>query len=261
MGGLTPSYPVALLRAVSSEALKAKRTLALASALLLPLLVAFLQFAIYLSNPRHTPKGANPWELMGNVTGLYCVLMLPLLTTLVSALLFGLEHQNGGFRNLYARPLPRSAFHVAKLALLAALLALSFVVLVLAVLAAGAVLLVVRPGLEGAPRLVPLLTASGASLAASLPMLVLAAWVAGRFPSFTVASATGIAATVAGFVVANSARWVYFYPHMLPAAALRLLAKSQTPPPYGLTSFLVSVVAAGLLLAVVSTRDVARLPR
>lgn len=259
------SFPAALGRAVWSETLKVNRTLALGSAVIAPIVVAMLQFVIYVSRDGMLTKGANPFVLMSHALSFFCVLMLPLLTTLVSALLFGLEHQNGGFRNLYTRPLPREAFHAAKILVLTGLLALSFAVLVVSILLGGAAILVLRPEVSGAPEIGLLLTRALACLVASLPMMVLAAWVAGRFPSFTVASATGIAATVIGFIAANTEWWIYVYPYMLPTASLRLIggfgSPGTAPPPVDPAAFLATVTAVGLVLAVLSTRDVARLPR
>ncbi len=78
-------------RAAFAESLKLKRTLALRLATIAPLLIVFIVFGAYLQR-----GGGGPNPLVGfaqlNLT-LWTILVLPLYTALLAALLAGIEHQ------------------------------------------------------------------------------------------------------------------------------------------------------------------------
>lgn len=242
-----------LARCLASEAIKLKRTLALANVLLAPVVVAGLQTLIYAERGgRLLRPGTSPYEAMGNAFGLWAVLMLPLLVCLQASLLFGVEHASQSSRHLLALPVRRPAFFLAKAAVAAGLLLVSTLVLVAAILAGGGVLVLLRPELGGAS--LPLATLARKALLvflASLPMLALHLWVAGRTPSFTASMGSGVAATVVGFVLLNSERWAGVYPWTLPAKALRAGGA-------GLPAAVLVAAAAGLAIVAVAAADVSR---
>jgi hypothetical protein len=155
---------------------------------------------------RDLPRAADPWGAFASATlGLWAFLMLPLFVTLQSALVAGLEHQNRQWKHLLVLPLPRAVHYLAKVVALLVLLALAMSVLVVLVPLAGHVLRL-KPslGFTGSPDLLPLLSKAGLVYACALLMLAIQAFIALRWRSFTVAVATGMSATVAGFLIGQS---------------------------------------------------------
>jgi hypothetical protein len=151
-------------------------------------------------------------------------LALPLFVTLETALLAGLEHAGGHWKQLYARPVSRGAIYGAKLAAGMALVAVSLVALVVQTTAAGWLLSLVLPdlGLEGPVPWREFLTEIGIAYLGCWLIIALHTWVALRWQSFVVASAAGILLTVAGMIVIN-AEWGSYYPWALSAVALNTL--------------------------------------
>src|SRR5690349_16013582 len=104
-----------LLRALHAELLKLKRTLAVRMIFVAPLLVALLQFFIAL-NQRRVPANFKLWEaVFRNGLTVWAIFMLPLLITLETALLTGIEHSEKQWKHLLALPVPRYTIYAAKL--------------------------------------------------------------------------------------------------------------------------------------------------
>jgi hypothetical protein len=214
-----------VLRAVASEQVKLRGTLAWRLCFIAPaLVVALCVLQLLLSaNVKPMEDGAQAWQHFAQgVLVLWSFLMLPLYVTLQSALLAGLEHTERQWKHLLALPLPRSAHYLAKWMVLVAMVALAMAVLTLLVPLGGAVLMLSgNPlGLSGAPPWMFLLTRSAAILAASCFIISLHTWISIRWSSFTVAVATGMSATVAGFLIAQSARFGHLYPWSMPMHVL-----------------------------------------
>ena len=80
-----------------------------------PLLVALLQFFIGL-NQRRIPAGFKLWDaVFQNSLSVWAIFMLPLLITLETALLAGVEHTEKQWKHLLALPVPRYTVYLAKL--------------------------------------------------------------------------------------------------------------------------------------------------
>jgi len=212
---------VASLRAVSAESLKLKGTLALRLCFIAPGLVVLLSVLQLLlsksGQPLATP--ALAWErFIQGVMLLWAFLMLPLYVTLQAALLAGLEHGEKQWKHLLALPLPRSAHYLGKLVVLIGMVVLATLVLALLIPAGGWVLMQVHNplGIGGEVPWTFLGARALAILAASACIIGLHLWIALRWTSFTVAVATGMTATVAGFLIGQSARFGPWYPWTLP---------------------------------------------
>ena len=236
-----PARGGALRRALSAEAVKLRRTLALWMCAIAPaVVVALLMLQLLAQRARpEAPPPAEAWGMYASgVMGIWCFLMLPLFVTLQSALLAALEHGNGQWKHLLALPLPRGVHFVAKWLVLVAMVAAAFVVLCVLAAGGGYVLMAVKPalGLGGPPPWDFLLGGSAAAFAASLPIVSLHTWLALRFRSFTVAVAAGMSATVCGFLIGQSATFGPWYPWSMPVQVLA-----------GKGEHLVSVVALGLI--------------
>jgi hypothetical protein len=82
-------------------------------------------------------------------------------------------------------------------------------------------------------------------------MVALQAWIALRWRSFTVAVASGMTATVMGFLVGQSERFGHLYPWAMP---LQVLASGQAH----LAFVMVAGVGGGLLVTALATWEFSR---
>lgn len=206
----------ALMRALSAEALKLKRTLALWLAVLMPMLIITLMFFMGLQRGEIMfAPGEDPWpQLTQNVLGFWGVLILPLFVTLETALAGSLEHTEKSWKHLFALPIPRWAIYSAKLLLNAGLIGLSTAVLIGGTLLAGQLLGLLNPELQFQNYPLPWRALSETALwlfAGAGCLLAIHTWVALRWASFALASTVGIAATLIGFI-SLGADWVQYYP-------------------------------------------------
>lgn len=205
------------LRVLHAEMLKLKRTLAFRMVFIAPLLVATLQFFI-LWNPREFSPSFNLWEFITKGTfGVWAIFMLPLLVTLVTALLSGLEHTEKQWKHIFALPIPRYAVYVAKLFVSMVLMAGSTLFLLALTLFNGWLFIRIRPKFASAgaaPIGWMLKTALFVWLAAWL-IIAIHTWISVRWASFTVTLGAGIGGTFFALFAA-SAKLGKFYPWLLP---------------------------------------------
>jgi lantibiotic transport system permease protein len=208
--------------AIIAERIKLRRTLAQRLCWLAPLVVVALYVLMSVSRALGTEQSSSPEEAWINLAnacwGLWTFLMLPLFITLQSALLAGLEHNEHHWKHLFALPTPKSVHYVAKWVLLLLMTLVSLLFLVVFIEVAGYLLSVLRPafGIRGPAPHTYLLEVSFRVFAASMLITAIHTWIAIRWSSFTVAVATGMSATVIGFVMAQSAQYGRFYPWAMP---------------------------------------------
>lgn len=206
-----------LIRVLHAEMLKLKRTLAFRMVFVAPLLVAALQFFVVWNQRRFGPD-FKLWEMVprGSLS-VWAVFMLPLLVTLETALLNGIEHGEKQWKHLFALPIPRSAVYAAKLLVAQALAAASTLFLSVLIVFVGISLMRLRPELANsgpAPYGWILKYAAMVWLAAGL-IIAIHTWVSIRWPGFALALGTGIGGTFFALFAA-SARVGKFYPWLLP---------------------------------------------
>ena len=212
----------AQLRALSAEILKLRGTLALWMCVIAPATVValyVLQVSFSKIVPRPAPDPAESWFFFTqSIFVLWSFLMLPLLVTLQSALLAGLEHGDNQWKHLLALPVPRRVHYLAKLLVLTGLVLAAFVVLLLLIPVGGWLLVLLKPafGLHGLPPFAGLVRSAAACFAASWLIIALQTWIAIRWRSFTIAVAVGMSATVIGFLVGQSERFGHWYPWSMP---------------------------------------------
>mgnify|MGYP005841933685 CR=1 FL=1 len=209
-----------LMAALGVEVLKLKRTLALTLTATVPSVVAVLQLGIMLQRARYGIYEADdPWGVLAhNMLVIYNLLMLPLFITLQTALLAGLEHNAKSWKRLYALPIPRGAIYVAKQIVTLGLIGLSMAVLVALMPVVGAIRQALEPRFALTLDTIPwdrILPAAAAAYFLSWSLIALHTWIATRWPSFVVATATGIIATIAGAVAWSSDYGIY-YPWTIP---------------------------------------------
>lgn len=217
-----------LRRALMAERLKLRGTLALWLCLIAPwIVVAVVVLQLLFNMPSAhaaTKTPAQAWSMFAQGTmALWSFLMLPLFVTLQSALLAGLEHNERQWKHLLALPLPRYVHYVAKLLVLVAMVLVANLLLVALIVCAGLALAIAAPdalGIAGAPPWGFLLSRALATCAAACLVVALHTWIAIRWSSFTVAVASGMTATVMGFLIGQSARFGPWYPWSMPMQVL-----------------------------------------
>jgi ABC-2 type transport system permease protein len=170
---------------------------------------------------------AREWAMLTNLSLVFwAALMLPLLITLETALLAGLEHSESQWNSLLARPLPRWNFYAAKLLVSLALATASTGLLVVGILLNGAALPHIQPELAFALPVPWLDIARQAAEVLCLAFLLLAIqnWVALRWKPFSVAVGVGIVGLLMGFFASvaslQGAKEFQLFPWSLPILAL-----------------------------------------
>lgn len=212
------------LRTLSAELLKLRRTLAIYMVFAAPLLIVGLALLMYHERSAFYVKQGKPlWDsLLRNAYALWAVLMLPLYITLQTALLSGMEHAEDRWRSLLAMPVPRWSIYFAKLVIPCAMVWISSLILNFGCIIDGLILRRLKPALRF-PDPAPWGTAwhnALITLAAALLILAVQHWVSLRFPAFAGAAGFGVAATITGSLLINSAKYGPWWPWCLPARVM-----------------------------------------
>lgn len=224
-----PTSP-AFLRAMSAETLKAKRTLVFWLTLIAPAVVAGLQLILLLRRSDQIPGGESAWiSLIRQTLILWVLLMQPLFITLNTALVAQLDHSGDNWKHLFTLSIPRWAIYAAKQVISLLLIGLSLVVLIDYTLIVGRLMQLIHPNL-GFDQPIPwnetihltLLGFFGSWLVTAIHNFVALYW-----RSFVVASAFGIAMTIAGVVIINS-EYAWLYPWTLSPSLLNLASRGGT---------------------------------
>ncbi|HKF23868.1 MAG TPA: ABC transporter permease [Candidatus Angelobacter sp.] len=250
-----------LLRVLHAEMLKMKRTIALKMVLLAPLVVVLLVLFITSQAPfgaLHRNGIKNEWIGLANL-GLFfwALLMMPLYVTLESALVAGLDHSENHWKSLLARPVPRWTFPVTKLIVLMAMTAAGTLVLLCGILISGAILPKIQPEVHfGLPVPWRAMVRDYAQVLGLMFLpLTIQQWVSLRWKSFSVATSTGIVATVIAFFAVAASRAVPGWPQYFPWALPMLVLVKQS---HNIAATLAISGGLGLLVAAASCRDFCR---
>jgi lantibiotic transport system permease protein len=208
---------MSLLRALHAELLKLKRTLAFRVIFVLPFLVATLQFFIAWRTKRY-PADFNLWQtLQTSALQIWAVFMLPLLITLETALLNGIEHGDKQWKHIFALPVPRYAVYFAKVIVAQALVLISTFILAALIIAVGFAAMYLRSELANSGPAPYRSIARNASLVwlASWLIIAIHTWVSMRWSGFPIPLGTGIAGTFFALFAASASLGKY-YPWLLP---------------------------------------------
>jgi hypothetical protein len=215
----------ALTRALHTETLKMKRTLALWLTILTPAALVFLEVVGATQRQGQLsslPPDINRWSLLfEDLFDIWLILVFPLFITLETALLGQLEHGNGTWKLVHTQPVPRWATLAAKQIWGLGLVTLGMLALIVLTLIGGTILDILMPELAIEPP-IPwkgIFTRVGIGLLASGIILAIHTWIALRSRSFVVASAVGIAMTVAGLILAGL-EWTQYFPWTMSGMAL-----------------------------------------
>jgi lantibiotic transport system permease protein len=208
---------MSLLRALHAELLKLKRTLAFRVIFVLPLLVALLQFFIVLRTKKF-PADFNLWHTIGTSSlQIWAVFMMPLLITLETALLNGIEHSDRQWKHIFALPVPRHAVYVSKVIVAQGLIFISTLILSLLIIVVGIVATHLRPELTNAGAIPFGWFAKYTVLvwAASWLIIAIHTWIATRWSGFPIPLGAGIGGTFFALFAASASVGKY-YPWLLP---------------------------------------------
>ena len=216
-----------LVRALSAESLKMKRTLALKMVVLAPVAVVSLTLFMASQAPFSTLQRGTTvvdvWPRLARVNfQFWALLMLPMYVTLQTALIAGLDHADNQWKALFARPVPRWTTYVAKLLVVSAMVTASAAILVISVFGEGKFLNWLDPklGFGAASPIAAMIRQAAEMTGLSFLFLSIQHWVSLRWRSFSVAVGFGLVATVTGFAMLLTAgphgAWPQYFPWSLP---------------------------------------------
>jgi hypothetical protein len=207
-----------------------KRTIALKMVVLAPAAVVLLVFFMAANAPFSAIKrggAGREWAGLMQLTLIFwAALMLPLFIALEAALIAGLDHSENQWKALFARPVPRWTWYVAKLIVIVTMVIGSTVVLLCGTLLAGAILPKLQPELVfGFPvPWVALFQQTAQITALAFLAVTIQHWVSMRWRSFSIGIGVGIVATVVGYVAAmttfRTPDWPQYFPWSLPMLVL-----------------------------------------
>lgn len=208
---------MSMFRVLHAELLKLKRTLAFRVIFVLPLLVALLQF-FALWKSRKFGADFKLWEMLPtNMLGIWAVFMMPLLITLETALLNGIEHSDKQWKHILALPIPRHTIYLAKFVVAQILIAASTLVLCVLTVLIGLAVIYLRPDMPPSGPIPYGWLAKYGALVWLTAWLIIAihTWVSIRWSGFVMALGTGIAGTFFALFAASASVGKYF-PWLLP---------------------------------------------
>lgn len=208
---------MSLLRALHAELLKLKRTLAFRVIFVLPFLVATLQFFVAWRTEKFAP-GFQLWEQLPSTSlQIWGVFMMPLLITLETALLNGIEHSDKQWKHIFALPVPRYSIYFAKVIVAQALVLISTFILAGLSVVVGYAAIYLRPELANSGPAPYGWIAKYALLVwvASWLIIAIHTWVSMRWSGFPIPLGAGIGGTFFALFAASASVGKY-YPWLLP---------------------------------------------
>ena len=208
---------MSLFRALHAELLKLKRTLAFRVIFVLPFLVALLQFFIVWRTKKFGPAFSLWQTLPTNSLQVWAVFMLPLLITLETALLSGIEHSDKQWKHIFALPVPRHSVYFAKLIVAQLLILTSTLILSLLTILVGVAATHIRPELANAGPVPYLWFAKHTAVVwlASWLIIAIHTWISSRWSGFPIPLGAGIGGTFFALFAASASLGKY-YPWLLP---------------------------------------------
>lgn len=245
---------------LSAETLKLKNTFSLWLALLAPCALLGMNVLVFWAKGEHfVREGVNSWHLFARQNfGLYTILLMPIFVALLTSLTSSIEHRSNGWKHLYSLPVPKSTVYVAKASTVLGLVLLSTAVFVVAYMAAGMFLHLVRPdlGFEEMREMGVVLFTCLKLYLATFVIVALQFWLSMRWSSFTLCMGVGI---VAILTVAVAMRWehIHYYPFAYPLMAVQRFPAGDEVFELFTEEVLLSL-ASGILVFVLGYFDIAR---
>jgi hypothetical protein len=183
----------------------------------LPFLVGLLEFFI-IWRTKKFPAGFDLWQTMPrNSLQIWSIFMLPLMITLETALLNGIEHSDKQWKHIFALPVPRRSIYFAKFIVAQALILTSTVVLSILIVLVGISATYMRSELANAGPIPVLWIAKYTALVwiASWFITAIHTWISMRWSGFPIALGAGIGGTFFALFAASASIGKY-YPWLLP---------------------------------------------
>src|SRR5262245_44385630 len=241
---------MSLVHALHAELLKLKRTLAFRVIFVLPFLVALLQFFIIWRTKKFGP-GFSLWETLPKSSfEVWAVFMMPLLITLVTALLNGIEHSDKQWKHIFALPIPRHSVYFAKFIVAQGLIFISTLVLGVLTALVGVAGIHMRPELINSGPVPYLWLAKYVALVwlAGWTIIAIHNWISIRWSGFPIALGAGIGGTFFALFAASASLGKY-YPWLFP---MNLFIEGRS------TAAIVLGVTGGILCAVLGCFEFVR---
>jgi len=212
--------PAGFVGCLIVEALKLRRTMALALAILLPAApVAFFVILILSQGGAEFSQSAHPSAMIVlGLVGLWAVFPLPIFAAVESSLLASVEHQNRGWKHIFALPPARGSLIAAKFAAAALLVTIAHACLFVYALVLFRVLPMLEPaqGFDGPIPVVATLAVIAACAASSLFVVGLHTFIAMRWASFALNVGISLGGILYALGVLDT-RQAKFIPWALPA--------------------------------------------
>ena len=240
-----------LFRALHAELLKLKRTLAFRVIFVLPFFVAILQFFVIYRTKKFAP-GFDLWQTHPtNSFQIWAIFMMPLLITLETALLNGIEHSDKQWKHLFTLPVPRRSIYFSKFIVALGLILVSTLVLALLTVLVGVLAVSLKPELANITGPVPYLTIAKQATQVWLAGWFITAihtWISIRWSGFAIALGAGIGGTFFALFAASAFLGKY-YPWLLP---MNLFLEGR------FTTALVLGIAGGIVAAFLGCMEFVR---
>ena len=237
---------MSLLRALHAELLKLKRTLAFRVIFVLPLLVALLEFFVVWRTKKF-PASFDLWHTLGtNSFQIWAVFMMPLLITLETALLNGIEHSDRQWKHIFALPVPRHTVYVSKVIVAQVLIFISPLILAVLTVVVGIAATHLHPELANAGP-TPFGWFAKYTLMVWLAgwlIIAIHTWISTRWAGFPIPLGAGIAGTFFALFAASASAGKY-YPWLLPVN-LFIDGRLKAALVLGITGGIVATIAGCL---------------
>lgn len=242
------------LRCLSAELLKSKRTLALATAVAVPLTLGLLNWVLLLgvSNPRDYATDYGWVNYEHNTITFWSMVFVQSVAVLVTAFICHQEHDSKVWRRLMCLPVSKAALYLAKLAVVLGLTGLSGLLVWAGNIGYGALYAALRPEtglawnrIELWPMLAPFAVIYGLALFLIALHYVLSL----NVHNFVVSIGIGLALTLVGAGLHDYALARAAFPWCLPTLVFHAETMGQiyTGLAVSVGGFIVTVAAGGWL--------------
>ncbi|MFD3450416.1 ABC transporter permease [Microbacteriaceae bacterium 4G12] len=172
------------------------------------------------------------------MTPIHAMLLLPLLTGVLTALVCRYEHLNGGWKQLLVQPLQRHQLYIVKFLLVILCIAIMQVLFTIALFIIGSV----RGVTEPFPVKILLQHLIGGWIA-TFPLVALQLWVSTIWSSFAAPMALNVIFTLPCILISQSATYGPWYPWSQPLLAM-LLQENMNIPSFTIKSLMIVVIGS-----------------
>lgn len=158
---------------------------------------------------------ANYYVLLTGMSVFHALFFLPVMTGILSSFICRYEHTGGGWKSLLALPVSRTSVYLAKFTIVAAMLAITQLLLLGGILLVGQI-----HGLQDPIPWEVILKSIFGGFVACLPLAALQLAASVRWASFAAPLIVNLVFTIPNILVANSATYGPYYPWAQPFLAM-----------------------------------------